>query len=244
MNSQKQVAFAVIGDEILSGRTQDINVRVLALRLNEIGARLSEVRMIPDDAKTIISTVKELSQNYDYVFTSGGIGPTHDDITADCIAAAFEVGIDVREDAKKMLIKNYKNGAADLNDARLRMARIPDGATLILNPISNAPGFKLKNVFTLAGVPRIFEKMLDDALTHIETGQKIMSQSITINLPESKIAGPLGQIAQDYRNLSIGSYPQEENGRYFADIVIKGFDEIEIDQAISAVRAVFEAKSE
>ncbi len=235
---QKQTALIIIGDEILSGRTQDVNVQVLAQRLGAIGARLAEVRMVPDDEAVIIRTINALRGSYDYVFTSGGIGPTHDDITADCVAKAFGVGIDVRDDARKILSTNYTNGEADLNEARLRMARIPDGARLITNPISKAPGFRLENVFTLAGVPRIFEAMLDDALPQIERGDVEISKSFTLNYPESRIATPLRKIALAHPSVSIGSYPQEEDGRYFAEIVVKGFDETQIDAAMAEIKKI------
>ncbi len=235
---QKQIAFLVIGDEILSGRTQDVNVQVLAERLNAIGARLAEVRMVPDEADVIIDAVNTLRTRYDFVFTSGGIGPTHDDITADCIAKAFGVSIDIREDARQILSTNYANGDADLNAARLRRARIPDGASLIKNPISKAPGFRMENVFTLAGVPKIFEAMLDDALPQIGEGARVISKSTIVNLPESAIATPLAKIAQAHPDLSIGSYPQETHGRYWAEIVVNGFDEAQIDAALREVAAI------
>ncbi len=235
---QKQIAFLVIGDEILSGRTQDVNVQVLAGRLAEIGARLAEVRMVPDEEAVIIAAIRALSKGYDYVFSSGGIGPTHDDITADCVAKAFGLGIDVREDARKILGTNYKNGEQDLNPARLRMARIPDGATLIRNPISKAPGFRVENLFVCAGVPKIFAAMLDDAIPQIEKGDQMISASTVVNLPESAIADPLRKVAERYPDLAIGSYPQESDGRYWAEIVVKGFDETQIDAAIAEVMAI------
>lgn len=236
---QKQVAFVVIGDEILSGRTRDINVQVLATRLGHIGARLAEVRMIPDEEDVIIETLNVLRLRYDYVFTSGGIGPTHDDITADCVAKAFGVSIDIRDDARQILSTNYANGESDLTPARLRMARIPDGAVLIDNPISKAPGFKTENVLTLAGVPAIFEAMLDHALTFVETGEISISKTITIRQAESSIATPLAMIARAFDDLSIGSYPQQDAQGYFADIVVRGFDGARIDAAIDEIKQAF-----
>ncbi len=235
---QKQVAFMVIGDEILSGRTQDVNVQVLAQSLASIGARLAEVRMIPDDEDVIVECIHALTARYDYVFSSGGIGPTHDDITADCVAKAFGLGIDVRADARKILGTNYANGEADLNAARLRMARIPDGARLIANPISKAPGFQVENLFVCAGVPSIFAVMLDDALPRIETGAKLVERSHILDMPESRVATPLSEVAKKYPALSIGSYPQEENGRYFSEIVVRGFDAGEVDRAIVDVAEI------
>lgn len=232
---QKQIALIIIGDEILSGRTQDVNTRVLALELAKIGAALKEMRVVPDEAPHIVSTIRELTRRYDYVFTSGGIGPTHDDITADCVAEAFGVGIDIRDDARAIMVARYPGGEADLTPARLRMARIPDGATLIENPISGAPGFRIENLFTLAGVPAIFKAMLERAITQIESGDLLASRSIIINLPESEIAGPLAAIAASFPKLSFGSYPGMRDGRFFAEIVVRGFDEKAVDEGLARV---------
>lgn len=239
MAQQAKIALLIIGDEILSGRTRDINTQVLATRLKAHGAALAEVRIVPDDEMAIVEAVRALASQYDFLVTSGGIGPTHDDITADCIAKAFHRGIDVRDDAKQILSTNYANGEADLNEARLRMARIPDDARLIANPISKAPGFQTENCFTLAGVPRIFETMLDDVLPYIPKGDARHSQSIRIDLPESSIATPLRAIACEYPALAFGSYPFEENGKYGANVVVSGFDESEIDKAIGALKTSF-----
>lgn len=235
---QKRIAFLVIGDEILNGRTQDVNVQSLALALSKIGASLDEVRMIRDNEAEIIDTVLALSKNYDYVFTSGGIGPTHDDITAEAIAKAFHVNLSINSEARAMLASNYENGEADLTPARLRMARIPEGAELIINPISKAPGFFIKNVFTLAGVPKIFSAMLNHALGFIEHGQVKHSRSLVIHKPESQIADPLTHIAQKYTTLSIGSYPNEKDGQYFAEIVISGFNEDDIHSALIEIQDI------
>ena len=242
---QKQVGFIVIGDEILSGRTQDVNVQVLANRLNEIGAVLAEVRVVPDDHVKIVETIRALHEAYDYVMSSGGIGPTHDDITADCVAEAFGVGIDVREDAKAILMTNYERAETDLTqtnfrekditEARLRMARIPDGASLINNPISKAPGFRIENMFVMAGVPKIFEVMLDHSLQQIEQGTVTISKSVTIYKGESHVAKPLAAIAKQFSELSIGSYPQGENGNYYVEIVVKGVGADTIENALAEI---------
>lgn len=217
-------AMIVIGDEILSGRTRDINVSVLASALTDRGINLSEVRMIPDDADVISDTVNVLRNRYQMVFTSGGIGPTHDDITADCIAAAFGVGIDVRDDARAILATNYADPERDLNPARLRMARIPDGATLIDNPISKAPGFTLGNVYVMAGVPKIFEAMLASVLPTLTGGAPLKSVSVKIERPEGELAGPLRILAEAHTDVSFGSYPYDRDGRLGCMIVARAAD--------------------
>ncbi|GLQ35550.1 molybdenum cofactor biosynthesis protein [Amylibacter marinus] len=226
----------VIGDEILSGRTRDANMYHLAGRLTAIGIDLAEVRIVADDRDQIIGAVNALRHAHDMVFTSGGIGPTHDDITADCIAAAFGVGIDVREDAKAVLATNYPNGAADLTEARLRMARIPDGADLIENQVSKAPGFSMQNVHVMAGVPRVFTCMVDWLLPRLAQGTPVQSVTINANLPESKIAGPLGKIATEFPDLTFGSYPYYEDGGHGANLVIRGADSTQIARAEAAIR--------
>src|SRR5690606_16701790 len=174
--TQREVKAAVllIGDELLSGRTQDVNLQAIAKFLAPLGVQVAEARIVSDEIAHIVSAVNDLRAKYDYVFTTGGIGPTHDDKTADAIAAAFGVNIDVRDDARAILEAHYK-GPSNLNDARLRMARIPDGATLIANPVSRAPGFQLGNVFVLAGVPSIMRGMLQDIAHRIEGGAIVRS---------------------------------------------------------------------
>ena len=235
--SNPAAAMLVIGDEILSGRTRDANMYHLAGELTGVGIDLREVRVVADIHDDIVDAVRALSARYTHVFTSGGIGPTHDDITADAVAAAFDVGIDVREDARKILAQNYPNGEADLTDARLRMARIPDGASLIENSVSFAPGFTMDNVHVMAGVPKIFAAMLGWLLPQLEGGAPVVSQSIRADMIESQIAGPLGEVARAYPNLSIGSYPFNENGQHGANLVVRGSDAAEVDQAISDIRA-------
>jgi len=196
----------LIGDELLSGRTQDTNLGTIARFLAPLGVGVGEARIVADDAAIITAAVQDFSKRFDYVFTTGGIGPTHDDITADCIAAAFGVGISEREDAMDILRQRYAEG--ELNAARRRMARIPDGASLIANPVSQAPGFQTQNVFTLAGVPRIMKSMLLDIEHRIEGGAQLLSRTVTApNIGEGDAAAPLAEIEAAHAGVSLGSYP-------------------------------------
>lgn len=229
-------AMLVIGDEILSGRTRDANMYHLAGRLTEHGIDLKEVRVVSDDPAAISGAVRTLAGGYDHVFTSGGIGPTHDDITADNVAAAFDVPIDVRDDARTILAERAKRTGQELNEARLRMARIPDGATLIENPVSGAPGFTLRNVHVMAGVPAIFEAMVDSVLPTLTGGTPLTSESLTIFRGEGQIAGPLGAIADDFPDLSIGSYPFQKDGAFGAQIVFRGTDPTQVAAALGRLR--------
>lgn len=233
-------AMLVIGDEILSGRTRDANMHHLAGRLTEIGVDLKEARVVSDDAPAIVKAVRALSAEFDHVFTSGGIGPTHDDITADCIAQAFGVSIDVREDARAILQAHYDRQGLEFNAARLRMARIPDGATLIDNPVSAAPGFTLQNVHVMAGVPSIFKAMLEAVLPTVTGGAPLLSANVRIARGEGDIAGPLSELAQAFPTLGFGSYPFQTDGMYGANIVIRGTSPIELAEAKSKLIALFE----
>jgi len=228
-------AMLVIGDEILSGRTRDSNMHHLANELTKHGIDLKEARMVSDDSEAITSAVKALAATYDHVFTSGGIGPTHDDITAECIAAAFDTPIGVRDDARAILQAHYDRSAQELNEARLRMARIPDGAALIDNPISAAPGFTLKNVHVMAGVPTIFQTMVASILPTLTGGAPLLSQSLRVERGEGDIAAPLTALAEAYPDLSFGSYPFSQNGIYGTNIVIRGQDGVQLDQAMTAL---------
>jgi molybdenum cofactor synthesis domain-containing protein len=229
----------VIGDEILSGRTRDANMHYLAGELTAVGIDLKEVRVVSDDRQAITGAVKALSAAYDTVFTSGGIGPTHDDITADCIAAAFDVPIGVREDARALMQAHYDKTGTELNEARLRMARIPDAATLIENPVSVAPGFSLGNVHVMAGVPAIFKAMVASVLPTLTGGAPVISQSRRIYRAEGDIAGPLSEIAAAHPELSIGSYPFQKDGVFGAQIVIRGAEAGAVDAAMQALVAAF-----
>ncbi|PXW68548.1 molybdenum cofactor synthesis domain-containing protein [Loktanella sp. PT4BL] len=232
-------AMLVIGDEILSGRTRDANMHYLAGQLTERGIDLKEVRVVSDDKDAIIAAVKALSENYAHVFTSGGIGPTHDDITADCIAAAFGAHIDVRADARALLQAHYDRSGQELNAARLRMARIPDGATLIDNPVSTAPGFSLGNVHVMAGVPSVFKAMVASILPTLTGGAPLLSRTLQLFKGEGDLAGPLGAFAQDYPDLSVGSYPFQKDGVYGSNIVVRGSDAVALDLAMKALEAKF-----
>lgn len=234
-------AMLVIGDEILSGRTRDANMHYLAGELTKTGIDLKEVRMVSDDAPAIIDAVRQLSGAYDHVFTSGGIGPTHDDITADCMAKAFGQSIDVRDDARSLLADMYERTGRDLNEARLRMARIPEHATLIDNPVSTAPGFTIENVHVMAGVPSVFNAMVASVLSTLTGGKALLSQSLTIMRGEGDIAAPLARIAADYPQLSIGSYPFQRDGVFGAQVVIRGFDGAMVDEAILRLGRTFPA---
>ncbi len=234
-------AMLVIGDEILSGRTRDSNMNHLAKELTAHGIDLREARVIPDVREVIISTVQALSAAYDHVFTSGGIGPTHDDITAEAVAAAFDTPIGVRDDARAILQAHYDRSGREMNEARLRMARIPDGATLIDNPVSAAPGFTLKNVHVMAGVPSVFEAMVASIVPTLTGGAPVMSQTLCIQRGEGDIAGPLTKLAESYPDLSIGSYPFIRDGAYGSNIVVRGTDGAQIDAVITALAAMFPA---
>ncbi|GJD95927.1 competence/damage-inducible protein A [Methylobacterium iners] len=225
----------VIGDEILSGRTKDKNIGTIAEYLTAIGIELREVRVVPDEADEIVAAVNALRARYSYLFTTGGIGPTHDDITADCVARAFGVTIDVDPRAKAMLLERHK--PEDLNEARLRMARIPAGADLIPNPISKAPGFRIGNVFVMAGVPAIMQVMLDAIGPTLTTGQRMLSETIEAgNLPEGTYASALAAVAAAHPTVSIGSYPAMVQGGFANRIVVRGKD----PEAVGAAREAVE----
>ncbi len=217
-------AMLTIGDEILSGRTRDTNMPHLAALVAERGIDLREARVVPDVAAEIVAALNALRARYDHVFTSGGIGPTHDDITADAVAAAFGVGIGVREDARAILATNYADPARELNPARLRMARIPDGAVLIDNPVSKAPGFSLGNVHVMAGVPSVFQAMLAGLLPRLTGGRPLLSASVRVERPEGEIAGPLAALAALHPAVAIGSYPYNSAGRFGSNLVLRSDD--------------------
>ena len=234
-------AMLVIGDEILSGRTRDANMHYLAGQLTDLGIDLKEVRVVSDDRDAIIAAVKALSAGFTHVFTSGGIGPTHDDITADCIAAAFDARIDVREDARAILQAHYDARGQELNAARLRMARIPDGATLIDNPVSAAPGFTLGNVHVMAGVPSIFQAMVASVLPTLTGGAPLQSRTLPVNKGEGDIAGPLSDFAARNPALMVGSYPFIKDGAHGVNVVIRGSDPAALDAAMDELTGLFTA---
>ena len=217
-------ALVVIGDEILSGRTQDKNVGQVALWLNDHGIRLAEVRIVPDDPDRIGATVNELRAAHDYLFTTGGIGPTHDDITVDAIAAAFGVPVVVHPEARRVLEDYYRDRPGGLTEARLRMARTPEGAELIPNPTSGAPGVRIGNVYILAGVPHIAASMLETMTGKLEGGRPVVSVTIGARAPESDVADLLRETEGDHPGVAIGSYPFFKDGRYGANFVIRSAD--------------------
>lgn len=232
-------AMLVIGDEILSGRTRDANTHYLAGELTRVGIDLREVRVVSDDAPAIVAAVRALSGAFDMLFTSGGIGPTHDDITADCIAAAFDDQIDIRDDARALLQAHYDRSEQELNDARLRMARIPARATLIDNPVSAAPGFSIQNVYVMAGVPSVFQAMVASVLPTLTGGAPLLSETLRLDRGEGDIAVPLGVLAAEYADLSFGSYPFQKDGKYGANVVIRGQDATRVAAALSDLKSVF-----
>ena len=235
----KQVTAGVllIGDELLSGRTQDTNLATIAKFLGPLGVDVRETRILPDDSDIIRYTVRTFSEQFDYVFTTGGIGPTHDDITADCIAAAFGLGISEREDALDSLRERYSD--AELNAARRRMARIPDGASLIANPVSQAPGFQTRNVFTLAGVPQIMRGMLADIGHRIEGGVKTHQLTVTCaGIGEGDAAALLEQIERDHPGVSIGSYPFFNDELRGVSFVARGANEARLAEVEAALNAL------
>jgi len=210
----------IIGNEILSGRTQDANLAFLARGLTELGIRLREARVIPDDAGVIVSTVNAVRIAFDYVFTTGGIGPTHDDITAQCVADAFGVPLIVHPEAKRLLETHYPPG--HLNEARLRMAMVPEGAVLLPNPISRAPGFQIGNVFVLPGVPSIMQGIFEQLKHRLVGGPKMLSRSISCHLGEGTLAKDLGELQARYPDLEIGSYPYFRRGDFGVTLVLRG----------------------
>ena len=232
-------AMLVIGDEILSGRTRDANMHYLAGELTRTGIDLREVRVISDDPDAIVAGVQALSAAHDVVFTSGGIGPTHDDITAENVARAFDRPISVRDDARAILTAHYAAREQELNEARLRMARVPDGATLIDNPISAAPGFTIENVHVMAGVPSIFQAMLASVLPTITGGAPLLSQTLEVRRGEGDIAGPLTDLAARYPDITFGSYPFIRDGCHGANVVVRGQDGAQVDAAMAELSAMF-----
>jgi len=222
----------VIGNEILSGRTKDANIQYLAVELNKIGVRLMECRVIPDIEATIVATVNEVRRKFDYVFTTGGIGPTHDDITADCIAKAFGVGISENPEAIDRMTRHYGD-AALFTPARRRMARVPHGGILVDNPVSVAPGFQMENVFTFAGIPKIAEGMFQSMKHRLAGGAPMVSRTVRTNLPEGIIAEPLGVLQKSYADLDIGSYPGFRNGKVSVSLVLRGTDDTRLAAAAS-----------
>lgn len=212
-------AIIIIGDEILSGRTTDSNTGWLAEKLNQHGIVLKEVRVIPDNKQKIIETVRTLKEEFDYIFTTGGIGPTHDDITAESMAEAFNVKLEQNPEARALLEAHY--GADNLSDARARMALIPQGAGLIHNPVSAAPGFIMDNVYVMAGVPRIMQAMFTQLLDTLEGGAPLLSNTITCEMPESELADDMRALQDKFPDVLIGSYPHFQMGSFGLSVVLR-----------------------
>ena len=226
----------IIGNEILSGRTQDANLAFLAQGLNEVGIRLRQARVIPDDPGVIVSTVNEVRRAFDYVFTTGGIGPTHDDITAECVADAFGVALLVHPEAKRLLETHYPPG--HLNQARLRMAMVPEGAVLLPNPISRAPGFQIGNVFVLPGVPSIMQGIFEQLKYRLVGGEKMLSRSVSCQLAEGTLAKDLGALQERYPDVEIGSYPYFRRADFGVTLVLRGTDRERLAAATDELKTV------
>lgn len=233
MTNSVRASLIIIGDEILSGRTQDKNTSYIAKWLNEAGIQLNEVRMVADDEQAIVSAVNTLRAQYDYVFTTGGIGPTHDDITAECLAVAFDRKLITNGDAYDLLLGYY--GEAEFTRARQRMARTPEGAHLIENRVSLAPGFQVENVFVLAGVPKIMQVMLEALRPRLEGGAKVWSQTVTIYTGESNVAELLMAVESTHEGVNLGSYPFFKDGTIGTQIVGRSRDKSNLMNAILAV---------
>ena len=235
MTNKKDIiaGIIIIGNEILSGRTKDLNTSALSKWLNSIGIKVLETRTIPDIEEVIISTVNELKQKFDYIFTSGGIGPTHDDITAQSISKAFELKYEIHKEAYKILEKYY--GTNDFNERRQRMTWMPSKANLILNPSSGAPGFYVKNVFCLPGVPAILESMLPNLTNKIVGGEPILSKTISLRTLESEIAKPLKKVQEKNNEVDIGSYPFFRKGKIGVSIVLTSKDQSKINKCNSQI---------
>ena len=232
-NTKVNAAILIIGNEILSGRTQDTNTSTIATWLNSIGVKVNEVRIIPDIEKTIIDTLNLLRSNYNYVFTTGGIGPTHDDITAESVSKAFGLKYEVHKEAFKILESYYKPG--EFNEGRQKMIWMPEGANLILNPTSGAPGFNVENVFCLPGVPSILKSMLGGLKDKIVGGDPILSHTISVKTVESEIAKSLTDVQNDNKDVEIGSYPFFQAGKLGVSIVIRSEDQLKIDKCSSEI---------
>ena len=232
-NIKVNAAILIIGNEILSGRTQDTNTSTIALWLNSIGVQVQEVRVIPDIEKTIIDTVNMLRKANDYVFTTGGIGPTHDDITAESISKTFDLNYEIHKEAFKILEAYYKPG--EFNEGRQKMVWMPKDAKLILNPTSGAPGFNIDNVFCLPGVPSILKSMLGGLKNRIVGGKPILSNTISLRTVESEIAKSLSKVQNNNQDIEIGSYPFFQAGKLGVSIVIRSEDQKKIDKCSTEI---------
>jgi len=242
MTNKKEIiaGIIIIGNEILSGRTKDLNTSTLAKWLNSIGIKVVEARSIPDIENIIINTTNELRKKFDYVFTTGGIGPTHDDITSESVSKAFGIKYEIHKEAYKILEKYY--GKDDFNEGRQRMSWMPSNANLILNPASGAPGFYVENVFCLPGVPSILESMLPNLNNKLVGGEPILSKTISVITLESEIAKPLKQTQQKNNDVDIGSYPFFRKGKIGVSIVLRSRDQSKIDECNSQILDLIKEK--
>lgn len=234
-NQPVTACVIIIGNEVLSGRTADVNLAYLGKGLNDLGIRLMEARVVRDDEGAIIDAVNTCRGAFDYVFTTGGIGPTHDDITAECVARAFGVPLERNPEAVRRLQRRYANTGIELNQARLRMANVPAGATLIDNPVSSAPGFQIGNVLVLAGVPDIMRAMFEGAKHRITGGMPMRSRTVSCVLPEGDLAQDLGALQDRYPDIEIGSYPYFRRGRFGVSVVLRATDAEPLAGALEAL---------
>ena len=239
-NKKISAAIVIIGNEILSGRTRDINVSFLAKWLNDLGVSVEEVRIIEDKEVSIVKTIKEVKDNFKYVFTTGGIGPTHDDITSKSVAKAFNLSCGYHKEAYNILEKYYEPG--EFNEGRKKMAKIPDQAVLIYNPSSGAPGFIIENVFCLPGVPSILKSMVEGLKNKIIGGKKILSKTISVNTVESEIAKPLEGVQNKFKNIEIGSYPFFRLGKVGVAIVMRSTEPEQIEDCVKQIQSFIKQK--
>lgn len=235
MKNSPTAAVLLIGNEVLSGRTKDKNLGFIADYLSALGIDLLEARVVADDEADIVAAVNALRSRYTYLFTTGGIGPTHDDITADSIAAAFGVGISHHPEAAAILTKYYAETGRELNEARMRMARTPEGATLIENPVSKAPGFRMENVFVMAGVPKIMNAMMDQIAPQLTKGEIVLARTILFEGGEGDVAKPLKNIQDQFPTVAIGSYPFESPQGYCTNLVLRSRDGAALEAATLVV---------
>ena len=241
MSEKKSVTacLLLIGNEILSGRTEDKNLVYIAKGLNELGVQLREVRVIPDIRETIVETLNECRARFDYVFTTGGIGPTHDDITSECVAEAFGVGMYRDADTAALLKRRTEERGEQMNEARLRMATFPEGSVLLQQEVSAAPGYRIENVFVMAGVPRIMQMMFQQAVPHIAGGQRMLARGLAVDLGEGTIAEGLALVQARYRDIDIGSYPQmRKQSGFTVSIVLRGPDGAALDRAHAEIMQI------
>ena len=231
--SETTACVILIGNEILSGRTQDKNLAFIGKELNEVGVRLREARVIPDVPETIIATVNECRAAYDYVFTTGGIGPTHDDITSECVAAAFGVGLYRDQEVVDLLERRTRERGQEMNEARLRMATFPEGASLLHNSVSAAPGYQIENVFVMAGIPRIMQVMFAEARGRLKGGAKMLARSVAVDLGEGTIADCLSDFQLRHTDLDVGSYPQMRQEGFRVSVVMRGTDGEVLERAVA-----------